>query len=304
MRVLNINRLIVQGLVLVATLALGTGGVIAQNEPRVEAKDPSKKKILVELFTSQGCNMCPDAERLLGILAKESPGIVPVALHVDYFNDPWIDPFSDKAFSQRQAAYNGLYQQPKDANYGIYYTPMLMIDGKESVNGRDRAAALAAIRRAQARKAAVRLDAKLVLKKDDSLSGTLVVGLTSSSSSVPGRKLLVGAMIREQAAITRVGSGENALRTLTNRYPARAFQFQYVVLKEGEKSADLSFSIQIQPSWNRDQLDVVTFVQDNQTGVIHQTEALPWSPNRAVTTSPPSFRARIESRADPRDSEH
>src|SRR5262249_34140912 len=85
--------------------------------------------VLLELFPSQGCDMCPEAERLLGELAARSSHAVPIALHVDYFNNPWKDPFSDKLYSERQAAYNTLYTKPKNAEYGLYYTPMVMVDG-------------------------------------------------------------------------------------------------------------------------------------------------------------------------------
>jgi len=48
---------------------------------------------------------------------------------------------------------------------------MLMIDGEQSVDGRDAASAEAAIRRALTRKPAVQIDVALVLKSDG-LSGT------------------------------------------------------------------------------------------------------------------------------------
>ena len=122
--------------------------------------------VLVELYTSQGCDMCPAAEKLLGALAERDRRIVPIAFHVDYFNDPWKDVFSDPLYSQRQMTYNELYTKPKNPQYGLYYTPMLMIDGEQSVNGRDSASAEAAIRRAQAKKPAVGLDVALDLKGD------------------------------------------------------------------------------------------------------------------------------------------
>ena len=117
--------------------------------------DDSKRMVLVELYTSQGCDMCPTAEKLLGTLAERDRRIVPIAFHVDYFNDPWKDVFSDPLYSQRQMTYNQLYTKPKNPEYGLYYTPMLMIDGEQSVNGRDAASAEAAIRQALARKPAV-----------------------------------------------------------------------------------------------------------------------------------------------------
>ena len=117
--------------------------------------------VLVELYTSQGCDMCPTAEKMLGALAERDRRIVPIAFHVDYFNDPWKDVFSDPLYSQRQMTYNQLYTKPKNPEYGLYYTPMLMIDGEQSVNGRDSASAQAAIRQALARKPAVAIDVDL-----------------------------------------------------------------------------------------------------------------------------------------------
>ncbi|MHC5541046.1 DUF1223 domain-containing protein, partial [Singulisphaera rosea] len=115
----------------------------------------ARRMVLVELYTSQGCDMCPAAEKILGALAEKDRRIVPIAFHVDYFNDPWKDVFSDPLYSRRQMTYNELYQGPKNPEYGLYYTPMLMIDGVETVNGRDPASAEAAIRRALSRKPAV-----------------------------------------------------------------------------------------------------------------------------------------------------
>ena len=90
--------------------------------------------------------MCPAAEKILGTLAEKNRRIVPIGFHVDYFNDPWKDVFSDSLYSQRQMTYNPFYNGPKNPEYGLYYTPMLMIDGEQSVNGREPASAEAAIR--------------------------------------------------------------------------------------------------------------------------------------------------------------
>ena len=111
--------------------------------------------------------------------------MVPIAFHVDYFNDPWKDPFSDKLHSERQAAYNALYTKPKNPEYGLYYTPMVMVDGVQSVNGRDPDGIQAAVRQAQARKPQVSLDATLELK-DDRSSGDLRISLAPRSSKVNG----------------------------------------------------------------------------------------------------------------------
>ena len=200
-------------LVLCICFALTSGRAYSGDD-----RDTSTRMVLVELYTSQGCDMCPAAEKLLGSLAGRDRRIVPIAFHVDYFNEPWKDVFSDPLYSKRQAIYNELYTKPKNAEYGLYYTPMLMIDGEQSVNGRDPASAEAAIRQARARKPLVAIDLSLDVK-DNGLSGTAEITVTSRSPRAEKSPLLVCAVLREDDVVTDVRSGENAGKSLVARFP-------------------------------------------------------------------------------------
>ncbi len=263
-----------------ACLALGAGSGFAQSGTSVESN--SSRKVLVELYTSQGCDMCPAAEKILGELAVRDPAIVPIAFHVDYFNEPWKDVFSDALFSQRQMTYNQLYKGPKNAEYGLYYTPMFMIDGELSVNGRDRASAEAAIRRARAKKPAVALDTTLETK-GDGLSGTATINVTSRSAQTEKTPLLVCAVLREDRVSTDIRSGENAGKSLLARFPARRTKFEFVEL-DGKSPATLRFTLAAEPSWKRDNLRLAVFVQDKRTGSVHQAADLPWRSTPAAAT--------------------
>src|SRR5690606_28973404 len=80
----------------------------------VRAEDPEEtpSPVLVEMFLSQACNMCPPAAALFpGVAAR--PDVVALSWHVDYWNmtasgehGRWIDPFSDPAYTERQKRYN------------------------------------------------------------------------------------------------------------------------------------------------------------------------------------------------------
>ncbi len=257
----------------------------------------SERRVLVELYTSQGCDMCPTAEKILGALAEKNRGIVPIAFHVDYFNDPWKDVFSDPLYSQRQMTYNQLYKGPKNPEYGLYYTPMLMIDGIESVNGRDSASAQAAIRRALTRKPEVRLNATLVVAADG-LSGSTTIEVTSRSPRLEKTPLLVCAVLREDGVGTDVGSGENRGKSLIARFPARRTKYEFVEL-DGKSSTSQRFTFDVEPTWNRRNLRLAVFVQDKQNGAVYQAIDLPWrsaqpiSPpikgSAATSGSPPAF---------------
>lgn len=246
-------------------------------------RDEPKRMVLVELYTSQGCDMCPTAEKMLGALAERETRIVPIAFHVDYFNDPWNDVFSDPLYSQRQMAYNQLYTKPKNQEYGLYYTPMLMIDGRQSVNGRDAAAAEAAIRQALTRKPAVGLDVAVDVG-GDGRSGKATIKVTSRSPGAEKSQLLVCAVLREDGAVTDVKSGENAAKSLVARFPARQTKYEFIEL-DGKSPTTKEFTFAVQPSWNLQKLRLAAFVQDKRTGAVHQATDLPWRSTRPGATS-------------------
>jgi hypothetical protein len=250
---------------------------------RAATDDPNKRLVLVELYTSQGCDMCPTAESLLGALAERDHRIVPIAFHVDYFNEPWKDVFSDALYSQRQMAYNQLYTKPKNSEYGLYYTPMLMIDGEQSVNGRDRISADAAIRKALARKPAVGLDVALAIAHDG-LSGTATTKVISRSPRSEKTPLLVCAVLREDGAVTNVRSGENAGKSLVARFAARLTKYEFIEL-DGNSLSTQRFRFEIGPTWNRKNLRLAVFVQDKRTGSVHQAADLPWRSTTSVAKS-------------------
>jgi hypothetical protein len=258
-------------------MAIAVGASHAQ-AAGADKPDDSKRLVLVELYTSQGCDVCPTAEKLLGTLAERDARIVPVAFHVDYFNNPWKDVFSDQLYSQRQMNYNELYTKPKNPEYGLYYTPMLMIDGQQSVNGRDAGSAEAAIQLAMGRKPAVSLAIKLD-QKSNGLSGTAEIKVTSRSPQTEMTPLLVCAVLREDKVVTEIPSGENAGKSLVARFPARQTKYDFIEL-DGKSPAIQQFTFSIEPSWNQKNLRLAVFVQNKRTGAVYQAADVPWQSDR------------------------
>ncbi len=227
--------------------------------------------------------MCPAAEEILGRLASQDSRIVPIAFHVDYFNKPWKDVFSDPLYSRRQWVYNEVYAKPKPEGFGLNYTPMLMIDGEQSVNGREPAAALAAIRAARSRKPLAKLDARLD-PAENGRSATVTVDVSARSWRVVKRPLLLCAVLREDGVVTNIPSGENAGKALTARFPARSTKFEFIELTQSAP-VSRSFDFEIDPAWNRKALRLALFVQDKQTAAVYQAADLPWraAPSKDAT---------------------
>ena len=62
-------------------------------------------KVVLELFTSQGCSSCPPADKLLGDYAKR-PDILALSFNIDYWDYlGWKDTLASRDYSERQRAY-------------------------------------------------------------------------------------------------------------------------------------------------------------------------------------------------------
>lgn len=104
-------------LALGATIGFATP-LWAQNSP-----------VVIELYTSQGCASCPPADELLNELA-EHDGVLPLALHVDYWDYiGWADTFGKPAFSERQKSY------ARKMGRKSVYTPQMVIGGIDDIQG-------------------------------------------------------------------------------------------------------------------------------------------------------------------------
>ena len=96
--------------------------------------------VVVELYTSQGCNSCSPADEFLGDLIKRD-GVIALALHVDYWDYiGWKDQFAQKAFTKRQKAY------ARAAGRRMVYTPQVIVGGAEDAIGSDKAKVLQLIK--------------------------------------------------------------------------------------------------------------------------------------------------------------
>ncbi len=83
--------------------------------------------IVIELFSSQACVFCPQADRLFADLVQQ-PGVIGLACHVDYF-DVATGALSQPFCTTRQSWYMDILAA------GPNYTPQMVIDGTIDVVG-------------------------------------------------------------------------------------------------------------------------------------------------------------------------
>lgn len=89
------------------------------------AESGAQVPVVVELYTSEGCNSCPPADRWLSSL-KDRPDVLAAAFHVDYWDRlGWKDRFASASHTQRQA------RQQAAAGARFSYTPQVLVDGRD-----------------------------------------------------------------------------------------------------------------------------------------------------------------------------
>ena len=227
--------------------------------------------------------MCPSAEQLLGQLALNDR-VVPIAFHIDYFNDPWKDPFSDAKFSRRESQYSVIYDRENKLNNPsyLYLTPLVMIDGRFPMLGTDDAKAgkampkaKDAVRRALAEKPGVSLGLTLKTPRQGN-ERTLEVAVTPLIPELRGRDVLIAVIPFSASTTTRVASGELKGKTYTGRFVARGLNIQSATLtRSGKTLVTIPVTLPKDADLSRDGLVVIA--QDEATGKVYQAATIRWA---------------------------
>jgi len=158
-------------------------------------------KAVVELFTSQGCSSCPPADRVVYDLSKE-PGIVALSFPVDYWDYlGWKDTLASPAFSARQRAYAEARGDRQ------VFTPQVIVNGKTSCVGSDRAQIGRAMTRAPAARQSLPVRIDLAEKGE-----TLAIEVGRAEPPASGEVWVLPVLKEREVAI---GRGENRGRSVT-----------------------------------------------------------------------------------------
>jgi len=190
-------------------LFLIAGPLASRPAAAQQAAEPAAASpVLVELFTSQGCNSCPPADDLLAELAGR-PDVVALSLHVDYWDYiGWKDPYASPQYTARQQRYT------QTLNLRYVYTPQIVVDGRANVVGSRRAEVLEAI------EAAAKRDRIIDITFGTSNGGTVII----PEGPAPEGGATVWLAVYDREHVTEIKRGENAGRTLRNANVVRSFE--------------------------------------------------------------------------------
>ena len=216
--------------------------------------------VLVELFTSEGCSSCPPADEILQKMDKLQPipniRIVVLSEHVDYYDQiGWKDPFSAHAYTERQQNYVERMKVESP------YTPQMVVDGEFQFNGTDAKTAVQDIQKAAAsEKISVKLAPAQANQKGKISVNVQAPPLPGSSGSSSADVLIA---VADDEDVTKVGSGENSGKTLTNVAVVRELKQVGKIDKTNGFSRDVQTSI---PATGTNKSRIIVMVQEPHQG--------------------------------------
>ncbi len=169
---------------------------------------PQTAPVVLELFTSQGCNSCPPADALMQDWLKQ-PNVIPISLHVDYWDYlGWKDTLSRKGHGIRQQDY------ARNSGKRDIYTPQVVVNGKFMVVGSDRAAVEKALEKG-------RRMTSVAIQAEKGKSGNWQIKVPAMAGFEGEAKLVLCRYdMQHEVAIER---GENSGKTLNYLNVARSW---------------------------------------------------------------------------------
>lgn len=226
-----------------AALALPKG---AQPVPTPKAAPPviaaTKKPVLIELFTSQGCSSCPPADKLAETLSRQ-PGLVVISRPVTYWDRlGWKDTLASESNTALQQDYarRGL------AGYNGVYTPQIVVDGKFGEVGSQADKVAAGVKRYGGKNDAAisvgkRTDAGYTIDlagagKDPAelvlIAVTARVDVTIGSGENGGRKVGYANVLRAERKLADVRSGTGSVVIVPDQLKVRGADRYALVLRK------------------------------------------------------------------------
>jgi hypothetical protein len=231
-----------------------------------QAQSTDTQMAVLELFTSEGCGLCPAADRFVAKLPEQGISddqLIVLGFHIDYLDDKkgWTDRYASPIFSdrQRQLARINLYQS--------VYTPEFVISGEIIHNWEQYAKEVIKAVKGFSPEAAIALSVAEDVKN-------LAIKATVKVDGTENRQYAVLYLaVTEDDIINKVSGGDNAGTTFHHQHLVRKWLGPFELNSQGE--TDISSEIMLDETWNRNKLKIVALVQNLDDGFVLQGLALP-----------------------------
>ena len=232
-----------------------------------QAESADKQVAVMELFVSEGCGLCPAAERWVdqlpeqGITEKE---LIILGFHVDYLDDKkgWIDRFAKPRYTerQRQMARLNLYQ--------TVFTPEIFISGEVVHNWREHGTDVIEFINSFDSEADISLTVK---KTDETLNIDTEVTVLGEENQANSQLYLA---LTEDNIISEIHGGDNIGAVFNHQNLVRRWLGPFELNSDGDPT-QIQNSLPLDPSWKLHDLTLVAIVQNLDNAYVLQGLSLP-----------------------------
>lgn len=235
--------------------------------PLCTATSGERRVPVIELYTSEGCDSCPSADRWVSELPARgfsAERVIVLGFHVDYWDYlGWKDPFAQRRFSERQRATN--------ARNGsrVVYTPQLLFNGRDYRRGLGRDDVAERVSAANQRAPGAAIGLSLPPAGTLNLGVDVNVALKGAVSPAPAQVFLA---LYENGLANQVKAGENRGKHLKHDFVVRDLAGPFVVA--ADRRLEFRHAFPLAASWKVHELAVAAFVQEPATGEVLQALAL------------------------------
>ena len=235
------------------------------SEADCQLASPKHTVALIELYTSEGCDSCPPADRWLSALDFGSPPARAVALafHVDYWDRlGWRDRFGSAAFTARQ------HEQMARRHAAFVYTPQVLLQGTDFSMWNDASQPVAALAAINARPARATIELAVAPLDDRTAAVDLHVLIPQLRDRAHAA---VAVALTQSGLASDVKAGENAGKRLQHDHVVRSWRAGAPIGVAGELRQHFSLPLPAE----RGPLEIVAFAENTASGEVLQALALP-----------------------------
>ncbi len=231
-----------------------------------KAGSGDKQIAVLELFTSEGCGLCPAADRWVHDLPNQGitgENLIILGFHIDYLNDKkgWVDRFASPVFSARQR------QQAQINLAQTVYTPEFFVSGEVIHLWKKHVKKVVQAVNKFEPEAGIEL---IVSQQGNELVIDSHIGVKGMENRAYSKLYLA---ITESDISSKVSGGDNAGVTFNHQNLVRKWLGPFALDESGE--TDVSTLVQIKDDWKLENSHVVAVVQNLNDGFVLQALELP-----------------------------
>lgn len=217
------------------------------------------RPVVLELFTSEGCSSCPPADAFLKQLDEASQTdnteILAIEEHVDYWDQlGWRDPFSSHDWTERQEQYASAFHHDGP------FTPQFVVNGRSELSGSSSRKA-----RQDIAEAAKLPGADLRLSLNSVLPRSAEFSITVGSLPPEAHSAHLLLAVTERGLSSNVARGENEGRNLSHAPVLRSLTNVHLPKANPSGLSEINAKVALDPSWKRENLRFVIFLQEPKT---------------------------------------